>query len=150
MKKMMSVILLVAMISSLFCTVAFAAGSTEALVEVVNAKNANVVAVDESKWVDVVEIAKAIEELDEDGIKAFEEAGFKASTVALTVISQNEIKVEAGKTATMTIDANGDATISAAVFLKNAESEYKLLGVGELPMEVETEESGELIVALIR
>ena len=149
MKKIMSLVLAVAVLATLFVTTAFAAGSKEDLVEITEVKGATVT---ESKAEEVKEeeVTEALAQLDEEDRKAFEELGLNADDVTVTVLKQVDIEVKKGETATLTVEMEGVEDEIIAVFLKTEDGTMKLLKVGVPPLEVETEESGTLVAVLVK
>lgn len=149
MKRIVSMILVVAMMAAFFCTPAFAAGSKQSLVEYVTVKNATVTR-SSAPVVKKSEVTAALAALDETGKKSFEDAGLKADKVSVTVLDQKDVKVDAGKTATMDIKMDGSANVKIAALLKTADGSMKLLAVGNPPLSVELGESGTIVVVLVK
>lgn len=147
MKKVLSLILVVAMMAA-FCVTAFAAGSKTDVVEV-----KPVTPLGPDGWPVVAAAPKAAEEvtveavkaaIDEEAKAAFAAAGLDADAAKLTVMEQKEV-VAAAK---VSVDVPGVAGANVAAFLKTAKA-MKLLGVGAAPLEVEVPEAGTLVVVLV-
>ncbi len=149
-------VLLAAMLASMFSITAFAAGSVTSIVEVEeiveyeDMENAIITSAEENS-VTRAEVKNAIAELNEEEIAAFEEAGLDASKVSFTIISLKNIRVKTDKVAKVTVEVLKIKNPTIGVFLKNTEGNMKLLTVGKAPIkDIEIEESGTIVVVLFR